>query len=77
VVGQTPLIEQTELANIMESLVNDNELLKRDNSELQTMLADTREEIHTLQEEVEELRVRPLQSQGGGESLSSPLAQCD
>ncbi|KAG6861952.1 hypothetical protein C0995_009136 [Termitomyces sp. Mi166 len=57
--GQTALIEQTELTTVLESLVNDNETLKRDNAELQSMLSESREEIHVLQEEVEELRARP------------------
>ncbi|KAG5638081.1 hypothetical protein H0H81_001931 [Sphagnurus paluster] len=57
--GQTAMIEQTELTNVLESLVNDNETLKRDNAELQTMLMESREEIHSLQEEVEEYRVKP------------------
>ncbi|KNZ78618.1 hypothetical protein J132_11059 [Termitomyces sp. J132] len=58
--GQTALIEQTELTAVLESLVSDNETLKRDNAELQNMLTESREEMHTLQEEVEELRARPL-----------------
>ncbi|GLB34217.1 hypothetical protein LshimejAT787_0111010 [Lyophyllum shimeji] len=57
--GQTAMVEHAELTNVLESLVNDNETLKRDNAELQNMLADAREEIHTLQEEVEEHRAKP------------------
>ncbi|KIL60960.1 hypothetical protein M378DRAFT_1059980 [Amanita muscaria Koide BX008] len=49
--------EHDELMKLMESLVTDNEMLKRDNAELQTLLADCREDVHALQEEVEEQRV--------------------
>ena len=57
------LVEQTELMNALESLVNDNEILKRDNADLQIMLIDSREETHVLQEEVEEHRTnRPSRS---------------
>ncbi|KAG6854443.1 hypothetical protein C0991_006522 [Blastosporella zonata] len=57
--GQTALIEQNELTNVLESLVSDNEILKRDNAELQNMLTESREEMHALQEEVEEHRAKP------------------
>ncbi|KAG6919755.1 hypothetical protein DXG01_001589 [Tephrocybe rancida] len=57
--GQTALVEQTELTAVLESLVSDNEILKRDNAELQSMLTESREEIHALQEEVEEHRAKP------------------
>ncbi|KAG2013038.1 hypothetical protein CC2G_009975 [Coprinopsis cinerea AmutBmut pab1-1] len=55
-VGLTAQAEQDELAQVMETLVNDNEVLKRDNAELQRLLAETREDVHTLQQEVEEHR---------------------
>lgn len=58
-------MEQTELTSVLESLVNDNETLKRDNAELQNMLTESREEIHTLQEEVEEHRAQPPSRSGG------------
>ncbi|KZV75370.1 hypothetical protein PENSPDRAFT_624479 [Peniophora sp. CONT] len=45
-----------EVTHILESLVEDNEGLLQSNAELQSMLADTREELHTLQEEAEEYR---------------------
>ncbi|KAF9025859.1 hypothetical protein BDZ89DRAFT_1102188 [Hymenopellis radicata] len=48
--------EQTELTKVLESLMDDNEVLKRDTAELQHFLAESREEIHALQEEVEEYR---------------------
>jgi regulator of replication initiation timing len=59
------MTEQTEFTDVLESLVNDNETLKRDNAELQNLLAESREEIHGLQEEVEEQRAS-LPSRGGG-----------
>ena len=51
-------MEQNELTTVLESLVSDNETLKRDNAELQSMLTESREEMHKLQEELEELRAR-------------------
>lgn len=59
------MADQTELTDVLESLVNDNETLKRDNAELQHLLTESREEIHALQEEVEEQRA-VLPSRGGG-----------
>ncbi|RDB19916.1 hypothetical protein Hypma_012965 [Hypsizygus marmoreus] len=64
--GRTAMVEHTELTTVLESLVNDNETLKRDNAELQTMLTESREEIHTLQEEVEDHRVKPPSRTGAG-----------
>lgn len=57
--GQTALAAQTGITEVLESLVNDNEALKRDNAELQHLLMESREEIHVLQEEVEEQRANP------------------
>ncbi|KAJ7167824.1 hypothetical protein C8R46DRAFT_1350756 [Mycena filopes] len=48
-----------ELTTVLETLVSDNETLKRDNAELQTLLADSREDCRALQEEVEDGRVNP------------------
>lgn len=39
---------------MLESLVTDNEALRRDNQELQKMLLENREELRGLQEEAEE-----------------------
>jgi hypothetical protein len=50
------LASNDEITEILESLVADNEALVQSNTELQSMLADTREELHTLQEEAEERR---------------------
>jgi hypothetical protein len=48
--------EDGEVMKVLESLVADNENLKRDTAELQNLLADAREDIRTLQEEIEEHR---------------------
>lgn len=53
--GQTP-VDDNEITEVLESLVADNEAFKRDNAELQNILAETREDMRTLQEEVEEHR---------------------
>jgi hypothetical protein len=50
------MAEQAAFTNVLESLVNDNDTLKHDNAELQNLLAASREEIHLLQQEVEEHR---------------------
>ena len=55
--GRLSRNEHEELARVLESLVNDNELVKRDNAELQQLLSDCREDFHALQEEVEEQRL--------------------
>lgn len=59
------MAEEAELTKVLESLVADNETLKRDNAELQHLLAESREDLHTLQEEVEEQRVHPPSRSGG------------
>ncbi|KAF8592253.1 hypothetical protein K439DRAFT_1524670 [Ramaria rubella] len=46
-----------ETTRVLESLVADNELLKRDIAELQNMLGEAREEARSAREEVEEWRV--------------------
>lgn len=58
--------EQTELTKVLESLMNDHEALKRDTAELQHFLAESREEIHALQEEVEEYRANAPPTRSGG-----------
>jgi hypothetical protein len=50
------MTEDTEVMKVLESLVADNENLKHDTAELQNLLADAREDVRTLQEEVEEHR---------------------
>ncbi|EKM59989.1 uncharacterized protein PHACADRAFT_115381 [Phanerochaete carnosa HHB-10118-sp] len=48
--------EDSGVSKVLESLVADNESLKRDSTELQHLLDETQEELRTLQEEVEEHR---------------------
>ncbi|KAF8806110.1 hypothetical protein BYT27DRAFT_7257530 [Phlegmacium glaucopus] len=55
-VGLTAKAEEDELTNVLETLVNDNEILKGDNAELQHLLAESREDLHALQETLEEQR---------------------
>ncbi|KIY51651.1 hypothetical protein FISHEDRAFT_36832 [Fistulina hepatica ATCC 64428] len=49
-----------EIMQVLESVVHDNDELKRDNGELQRFLADAREETHVLQEELEEQRANMM-----------------
>lgn len=44
------------MTKVLESLVADNEALKRDNAELQNLLGEAREDLRALQEEVNEQR---------------------
>ncbi|KAJ3964231.1 hypothetical protein EV361DRAFT_942574 [Lentinula raphanica] len=61
--GSPSTSESAELTTVLESLVNDNEGLKRDNAELQTLLAESRDDLHALQQEVEEQRANiPIKS---------------
>jgi hypothetical protein len=41
---------------MFETLVGDNEMLKRDGEELQRLLSESREDFRALQEELDELR---------------------
>jgi hypothetical protein len=50
------MAQEDELAKVLESLVNDSETLKWDNAELQRLLTESREDLHALQEEVDEQR---------------------
>ncbi|KAJ7034158.1 hypothetical protein C8F04DRAFT_1395617 [Mycena alexandri] len=65
-VGMSQQGTSEELTTVLETLVSDNETLKRDNAELQTLLADAREDCRALQEEVEDGRVNPGVGNGGG-----------
>ncbi|KAJ7281790.1 hypothetical protein C8J57DRAFT_82763 [Mycena rebaudengoi] len=49
----------TRAAGVLEILVDDNETLKRNNVELQQLLADAREDCRALQEEVEDQCMNP------------------
>lgn len=52
--GHTIVTEDAEITKVMESLVADNEALKRDTAELQNLLVEAREDVRSLREEVEE-----------------------
>ncbi|EGO02250.1 hypothetical protein SERLA73DRAFT_71392 [Serpula lacrymans var. lacrymans S7.3] len=56
-VGKTAIADDSEVMQVLESLVSDNEILKRDNEELQQLLTESREDAHVLQTEIEEHRV--------------------
>ena len=67
-VAQNTESQDKEFAQVLESLASENEALKHGNAELQNLLNDSREEIRTLREEVEEQRAAsasPLPSQSG------------
>ncbi|KAF8645505.1 hypothetical protein AX16_007790 [Volvariella volvacea WC 439] len=66
------LEDDSEIIKVLESLVNDNDALKRDTAELQNLLTDAREEIHALQEEVDEQRANTFQF---GVGMASPIAR--
>ncbi|KAF7310216.1 hypothetical protein MIND_00395300 [Mycena indigotica] len=57
--------QESELTPMLATLVDDNETLKRDNAELQTLLADAREDYRALQEEVEDQRINPAPARSG------------
>ncbi|KZT06528.1 uncharacterized protein LAESUDRAFT_181974 [Laetiporus sulphureus 93-53] len=54
--GHAGTLDDAEVTKVLESLVADNEALKRDNAELRNLLAEAREDLRSLQEEVEERR---------------------
>ncbi len=57
-----------EVTKILTSLVQDNEILKHDNAELQQLLNDSREDFAALQEDFEEHKANPPVYRSGGES---------
>ena len=59
------MAEQASLTHVLESLVNDSDTLKHDNAELQSLLAESREETYRLQQEVAEHRAIPPSRAGG------------
>lgn len=63
--GRNAMVEETEVTKVLESLVADNENLKHDNAELQNLLTEAREDVHTLQEEIEENRAALLSGTRG------------
>ncbi|OSD04469.1 hypothetical protein PYCCODRAFT_1407364 [Trametes coccinea BRFM310] len=54
--GRTSFAADDEVMKVLETLVADNEALKRDNAELQTLLSASREDLRSAQEELEERR---------------------
>jgi regulator of replication initiation timing len=72
-VSQTSHAEDAEFTRVLESLVSENEALKHDNAELQNMLADSREDVRTLREEVEEQRAAAPYRQEQEQSHFLPL----
>jgi len=67
-VAQNTESQEKEFVQMLESLASENEALKHGNAELQNLLNDSREEIRTLREEVEEHRAAsasPLPGQSG------------
>ena len=52
----TPITPNDDVTKMLETLVADNEMLKRDGEELQRLLSESREDFRTLQEELDELR---------------------
>ncbi|KAI0248670.1 hypothetical protein BJV78DRAFT_1284572 [Lactifluus subvellereus] len=62
-VDPTSMEYHDEVMKLLESLVADKEALKKSNTELQELLSDSREAIHSLQEEAEE---RMASSPDGG-----------
>ncbi|KAG8897961.1 hypothetical protein FRB99_007771, partial [Tulasnella sp. 403] len=51
--------ENPEVTRILESLVADNEAIKRDNAELQNLLTETREDLRLVREELSEYQAGP------------------
>ncbi|KAF9498649.1 hypothetical protein BDN71DRAFT_1481051 [Pleurotus eryngii] len=68
--GQSAMVEQAELSKVVGSLIDDNDSLKRDNAELQSLLAEAREDMQHMQEELEEQRANPTSL--GGASRRRP-----
>ncbi|CAL1700090.1 unnamed protein product [Somion occarium] len=54
--GHASMVDETEITKVLESLVADNEALKHDYAEVQNLLAETREDLRALQEEIDERR---------------------
>lgn len=54
--GRTVVPDDSEVANIMESLVADNEALKKETAELQNLLAESRDDLRNIREELDEAK---------------------
>ncbi|KAL6307178.1 hypothetical protein BKA93DRAFT_747895 [Sparassis latifolia] len=78
--GRATVPENTEMTTVLESLVMDNEALKRDNAELRNLLGESREDLRVLQEEIQERRANDVSfarhryTHSGQSSASSPLS---
>lgn len=67
------MIEDAEVTKVLASLVADNEALKRDNAELQNLLTESREDLKTLQEEVDERRANDASYSAGRHRYTSSI----
>ena len=66
--------DDDEVTKVLESLVADNETLKRDNSELQNLLTEAREDLRVLREEVDERRAEtPYRRHRTSDSIDSSI----
>jgi hypothetical protein len=54
--GRDQTREDPETTRVLESLVADNETLKRDIAELQNLLLESRDDVRMLRDELEEHR---------------------
>ncbi|PCH40784.1 hypothetical protein WOLCODRAFT_136990 [Wolfiporia cocos MD-104 SS10] len=71
--------EDAEMTKVLETLVADNEALKHDKAELQNLLTEAREDLRTLQEELDERRANDSsylrhRHTNSSQSVSSHLA---
>ncbi|KAJ3782311.1 hypothetical protein GGU10DRAFT_378732 [Lentinula aff. detonsa] len=58
----TPVSENAEYTNILQSMSQNEEDLQQENMELRTFLSEARDELHALQQEVEEQQIHlPIQ----------------
>jgi predicted nucleic acid-binding Zn-ribbon protein len=51
--------QDAEMVKVLESLVADNEDLRRSHAEIQMLLQESRDDVHAIQLELEELRNAP------------------
>lgn len=74
--GRDQTREDPETTRVLESLVADNETLKRDIAELQNLLVESRDDVRTLREELEEHRAAGMSGMDGGCSIVAPVECC-
>lgn len=70
--GEAVAVPGNEVTQILETLVADNELLKKDTAELQNLLAEAREDNRVLRDEVEEAKATVLVS--GSTNVATPTS---